>query len=128
MAHWIIEDKGFGGVVYKCSNCGELWNEYYQSYPKDFCAFCGEDMKDEAEYVEEKATVSKTIRGCLPNIKPRKETAVSCDFKYCFWCTNGKCTDENERKQCRYAKCTDDLEKANDMLSKVYQLIGSWTE
>ena len=54
MAHWIIEDKGFGGVVYKCSNCGEVWNDYYCKFPKDFCACCGEDIDDDAEeYIEE---------------------------------------------------------------------------
>lgn len=59
MAHWIIEDKGFGGVVYKCSNCGESWNDYYNKFSKDVCENCGSSMNDENEYVEEtKKTVN----------------------------------------------------------------------
>lgn len=54
MTHWIIEDKGFGGVVYRCSNCGESWNDYYCKFPKDFCAWCGELIDEDAdEYIEE---------------------------------------------------------------------------
>lgn len=54
MAHWIIEDRGFDGVIYKCSNCRKAWNEYYDNFSKKFCAVCGEDMdKDANEYIEE---------------------------------------------------------------------------
>lgn len=54
MAHWIIEDKGFGGVTYTCSHCREVWNDYYSKFPKSFCAWCGEDIdEDENEYVDE---------------------------------------------------------------------------
>lgn len=54
MAHWIIEDKGFGGVVYRCSNCRESWNDYYSKFPKDYCRCCGEDIDEDAnEYIEE---------------------------------------------------------------------------
>ena len=54
MTHWIIEDKGFGGVVYKCSNCGKAWNDYYSKLPKDFCVRCGENIdEEENEYIEE---------------------------------------------------------------------------
>lgn len=54
MAHWIIEDKGFGGVVYRCSNCRESWDDYYCKFPKDFCAWCGESIDEDAdEYIED---------------------------------------------------------------------------
>lgn len=54
MAHWIIEDKGFGGVIYRCSNCRESWDDYYCKFPKDFCAWCGEPIDEDAEeYIEE---------------------------------------------------------------------------
>ena len=54
MTHWIIEDKGFGGVAYTCSNCREVWNDYYSRFPKDYCAWCGEDVDEDAnEYIEE---------------------------------------------------------------------------
>ena len=53
MAYWIIEDKGFGGVTYKCSNCGALWYDCYDIFSKKFCAVCGEDIDEDAnEYIE----------------------------------------------------------------------------
>ena len=52
MAHWIIEDKGFGGIVYKCSNCEEIWNDYCHKFSKDVCDNCGEVMDEDAdEYI-----------------------------------------------------------------------------
>lgn len=55
MAHWIIEDKGFGGQVFQCSNCGDLWNDIFHSEVGcwDKCPSCGEEMDEEREYVEE---------------------------------------------------------------------------
>ena len=55
MAHWIIEDKGFGGTIYQCSNCGELWNDLFQDYGSlECCPFCGEPIdRDKDEYIEE---------------------------------------------------------------------------
>lgn len=44
MAHWIIEDHGFGGQYYKCSANNELrridisWTEFVSSFCKE-CAF-----------------------------------------------------------------------------------------
>lgn len=56
MAHWIIEDKGFGGQVFQCSNCGESWNDIFHSGVGcwDKCPSCGEEMEEEKEYMEEK--------------------------------------------------------------------------
>lgn len=54
MAHWIIEDKGFGGVVYRCSNCREAWDDYYSKFPKNYCRCCGEEIDEDAnEYIED---------------------------------------------------------------------------
>ena len=54
MAHWIIEDKGFGGVIYRCSNCRTAWDDYYHKHRKDICNWCGEDInEDENEYIDE---------------------------------------------------------------------------
>lgn len=54
MAHWIIEDYGFGGQVYRCSNCRTSWNDlYYSDILKDNCPECGEFIdEDENEYVD----------------------------------------------------------------------------
>ena len=55
MAHWIIEDYGFGGQIYRCSNCRNAWNDlYYDDILKDNCPECGEPIDEDAnEYVEE---------------------------------------------------------------------------
>ena len=54
MAHWIIEDKGFSGVRYRCCNCRESWNDYYGKFSKDICDNCGEIVDEDAnEYIEE---------------------------------------------------------------------------
>lgn len=52
MAHWIIEDHGFGGSYYMCSNCKNVWNDIYNDVlSEDFCPECGEPInKDETTY------------------------------------------------------------------------------
>lgn len=56
MAHWIIDDRGFGGVWYKCSNCRESWNDIFDDVSmEETCPHCGEPIDDdETEYIEEK--------------------------------------------------------------------------
>lgn len=56
MAHWIIEDKGFGGQLFECSNCGDVWNDIFHSEVGcwDVCPSCGEEMDEEREYVKKK--------------------------------------------------------------------------
>ena len=57
MAHWIVEDRGFAGCWYTCSECGEVHNDLYDiemsSY--DCCPDCGAAIDEENEYVEEKS-------------------------------------------------------------------------
>ena len=55
MAHWIIEDHGFDGQTYRCSNCRNAWNDlYYDDILKDRCPACSEPIdKDADEYIEE---------------------------------------------------------------------------
>ncbi|MBR5796379.1 MAG: hypothetical protein IKY26_09565 [Erysipelotrichaceae bacterium] len=54
MAHWIIEDNGFGGQTYRCSNCREAWNDLYDDISReDVCPECGESIdEDNTEYIE----------------------------------------------------------------------------
>ena len=62
MAHWIIEDKGFGRVYYRCSNCNETWNDLFNSGigSWDVCPNCGKELDDDAiEWVEEKQPLKK---------------------------------------------------------------------
>ena len=58
MAHWIIEDHGFGGTTYTCSRCRDSWNDIYRDVSaEDNCPTCGYPMNDENEYVEQKKSV-----------------------------------------------------------------------
>ncbi len=62
MAHWIIEDKGFGGCVFTCSNCKDSWNDIHHSGVGqwDKCPSCHEKMDhDKDEYVDEKKALDK---------------------------------------------------------------------
>ena len=54
MAHWIIEDKGFGGWYYRCSNCRESWNDLFHDIGLwNKCPNCGEEIDEDAtEYIE----------------------------------------------------------------------------
>lgn len=54
MAHWIIEDYGFGGQNYRCSNCRESWNDiYFDVSTEDCCPNCHKPInEDETEYID----------------------------------------------------------------------------
>lgn len=56
MAHWIIEDHGFGGQIYMCSECRESWNDIYSDVSmEEKCPNCGAPInEDETKYVEKK--------------------------------------------------------------------------
>ena len=56
MAHWIIDDHGFGGQYYRCSECGESWCDIYSDVSmNENCPNCGAPMnEDETEYIEKK--------------------------------------------------------------------------
>ena len=53
MAHWIIDDWGFGGSYYRCSHCGESWWDiFYDVGMEDNCPNCGEPIDvAETEYL-----------------------------------------------------------------------------
>jgi hypothetical protein len=87
MAHWIIENQGFSGTLYQCSNCRSCWNDLYDDVRKLdvdnlFCPKCGEPLnEDETEYIDElntyKMKTNKEICRCL-------ETK-SCDEYWGKW-------------------------------------------
>jgi hypothetical protein len=55
MAHWIVDDHGFGGAYYRCSNCREVWCNIYDDVSmEETCPHCGAPIDDEKEYMEEK--------------------------------------------------------------------------
>lgn len=61
MAHWIIEDHGFGGNYYRCSDCGEgFWDILDDVGGEDCCPKCGEPVdEDKNEYIEPHKTTKK---------------------------------------------------------------------
>jgi hypothetical protein len=67
MAHWIIENQGFNGSLYQCSNCRSYWNDLYDDIHKlgidNFvCPKCGESLnEDETEYVDKPKQKHKSV-------------------------------------------------------------------
>ena len=53
--HWIIEDKGFGGMYIECSVCGARWCDLFEKnipHADDPCPVCGTQMDEDAkEYI-----------------------------------------------------------------------------
>lgn len=53
--HWIIEDKGFGGMYIECSVCGARWCNLFEKnmpFTDDPCPVCGAQMDEDAiEYI-----------------------------------------------------------------------------
>lgn len=60
-AHWIIENRGYSGSDYKCSECGVMWNDNYTNISmEEVCPNCGAVIDDdENEYIEHKKTELK---------------------------------------------------------------------
>lgn len=81
MAHWIIEDHGFGGQIYRCSNCRESWNDLFNDCCGwDICENCGETIDEDAtEYVEDtkKVNVEYIILKASKTAKITKQQLLS---------------------------------------------------
>jgi hypothetical protein len=53
MAYWIVEDHGFCGQYYRCSNCSNVWIDTYEDIPEDTCPKCGVSInKDKTKYID----------------------------------------------------------------------------
>ena len=51
MAHYIIDDRGFGGMFYKCSNCGTIFYDVIDEIDLFECPACRVAIDpDENEY------------------------------------------------------------------------------
>lgn len=66
MAHWIIDDHGFGGRFYRCSECGSHWCDIYNDHlGEDNCPNCGAPIdEDDNEYIQDK----RKKKFVIPNI------------------------------------------------------------
>lgn len=80
MAHWIIEDHGFGGQYYTCSNCGEVWNDIFHDVGgEDSCPACGEPIDiDENEYIDEVRPRRKDRQISCSVCKSEEDNQVNC--------------------------------------------------
>lgn len=60
MAHWIIDDHGFGGSYYRCSECGDVsWDILDKDCGGDFCPSCGEPMDEDKTVYMKNGRVEK---------------------------------------------------------------------
>ena len=80
MAHWIIEDYGFGGERYECSNCKEVWSGLFNDCGTwEICENCGEFInQDENEYVEIKHVNKEDIQDIM--IKASNKAGLTRDL------------------------------------------------
>ena len=78
MAHWIIEDRGFAGQWYKCSECGKIHNDLYSIDVSDYdcCPDCGAAIDEENEYVEEKSENKTKTPEPYPGLKELNSWSV----------------------------------------------------
>lgn len=67
MAHWIIDDQGFGGCYYRCSDCGANFNDICHDVSSiGPCPSCGAPIDtDENEYIETTRAPNKMKRYIL---------------------------------------------------------------
>ena len=84
MAHWIIDDRGFGGCWYKCSDCGAgFWDILYDVSSIDPCPNCGAPIDtDENEYVEELKTPKKLKRYILFTLEELEDLINGCEIEH----------------------------------------------
>lgn len=80
MAHWIIDDHGFGGQYYRCSECGKGWCDIYSDVSmEENCPNCGVSInEDENEYIEKKKKPTFSFNPALV-ITRRSETIRAYD-------------------------------------------------
>ena len=60
MAHWIIDDHGFGGTYYTCSACGEsYWDIFDTVIGEDCCPNCKTPINEEENIYMRNGKVEK---------------------------------------------------------------------
>lgn len=82
MAHWIVDDHGFGGQDYRCSRCNQSWSDIYYSdiSMKEHCPSCGAPIDiDKTEYLEKKRVCPKIINTSWEDFGGGKTEALSID-------------------------------------------------
>lgn len=59
MTHYIIDDHGFGGMYYRCANCGEGFWDILDDIDYEKCSICGEPIDEDANVYMKKGKVEK---------------------------------------------------------------------
>lgn len=60
MAHWIIDDHGFGGMFYICSECGASYCNIFEDVGcEDECPNCDSPMDEDANVYMKNGRVEK---------------------------------------------------------------------
>lgn len=78
LAHWLVEDHGFAGTTYTCSNCGEPFNDlFHRVYEFDKCPKCEALIIGEIERRERPAVDVAKVMAMRTN-KPRFEHVTQC--------------------------------------------------
>ena len=114
MAHWKVEDLGFGGTKYTCSECGYLWNDLFYVCDVEYCPNCGAHMVGGNEYVDEKPKKQTKKEKIIKKfVEYLKEHACNYDFS-------------DDLSNCSYHSFrgidTDDLDDmAEDFLKTIYE-------
>lgn len=133
MAYWVIDDRGFGGMLYTCSECGQCyWDIFDKSiFLRETCPNCGVKITEEERYQEslvkpikkQAPTVQFVLNGCdisfiaeAPADITLGQLLKQCDKIKPDFCACGICTLESAG----YKNCEseiiigyDDIKKAN---------------
>lgn len=60
MAYWIVDDHGFGGMYYRCSECGAChWDILDDDFDREQCSNCNTAMDEEATVYMKNGRVEK---------------------------------------------------------------------
>lgn len=132
MAHWIIDDRGFGGLFYSCSNCKSMFSDLDRDDPGmwDKCEYCGAELDEDAVYTDDirpvkgtknkknkphKTTMADRLKAALRALRGKPAMSVQfgigIDVKHCSECEYKQERERKvvylcDRKRCN--NCTDD--------------------
>ena len=60
MAHWIIDDHGFGGMFYRCSECGAIYCDIFSDVGgEEECPNCSSPIDEDANVYMKNGRVEK---------------------------------------------------------------------
>lgn len=82
MAHWIIDDHGFGGQYYKCSECGAgFWDIFDDVCGEEACPKCKSPINEDENVYTENWKVGKDLPYTRNRLKNLIVTNIMNDWK-----------------------------------------------